>query len=67
MISYDPLWKTLQDKGITSYKLLNDYHLSRGMLDNLKHNRSITMNTLNQLCNLLECDVTDLIQYQRDE
>ncbi len=67
MISYDPLWKTLQDKGITSYKLLNDYHLSRGMLDNLKHNRSITMNTLNQLCNLLECDVTDIIQYQRDE
>ena len=67
MISYDPLWKTLQDKGITSYKLLNDYHLSRGMLDNLKHNRSITMNTLNQLCNLLECDVIDIIQYQRDE
>lgn len=63
MISYDPLWKTLQDKGITSYKLLNDYHLSRGMIDNLKHNRSITMNTLNQLCNLLECDVTDIIQY----
>lgn len=67
MISYDPLWKTLQDKGVTSYKLLNDYHLSRGMLDNLKHNRSITMNTLNQLCNLLECDITDIIQYQRDE
>lgn len=67
MISYDPLWKTLQDKGVTSYKLLNDYHLSRGMLNNLKHNRSITMNTLNQLCNLLECDITDIIQYQRDE
>jgi DNA-binding Xre family transcriptional regulator len=67
MITYEPLWETLQQRGITTYKLLNEYHISRGMLDNLKHNRSITMNTLNQLCAMLDCDVTDIIRYQKEK
>jgi DNA-binding Xre family transcriptional regulator len=67
MITYEPLWETLQQRGITTYKLLNEYHISRGMLDNLKHNRSITMNTLNQLCTMLDCDVTDIIRYQKEK
>lgn len=66
MITYEPLWKTLKQKNITTYQLLNTYHISRGMLDNLKHNRSITMATLNQLCNILDCDVTDIIKYTKD-
>ena len=49
MISYDPLWATLQKRGITIYKLINTYNISRGTIDNLKHNRSITMASLNQL------------------
>lgn len=49
MITYEPLWATLEKKNITTYQLLKNYNISRGMLDNLKHNRSITMNTLNEL------------------
>jgi len=66
MITYEPLWKTLKVKNISTYKLLNEYNLSRGMLDNLKHNRSITMTTLNQLCNMLNCGVNDIIKYTKD-
>lgn len=66
MISYEPLWKTLQRKEITTYQLLNDYGISRGMLDNLKHNRSITMNTLNEFCKMLNCDVTDVIKFTKE-
>ena len=40
--------------------------MSRGMLDNLKHNRSITLNTSNDLCNMLDCDITDVIKYKKD-
>lgn len=67
MISYDPLWKTLEKKEITTYQLLKDYGISRGMLDNLKHNRSITMNTLNEFCNMLNCDVTDVIKFKKEQ
>ena len=66
MITYEPLWTTLKSKKITTYQLLKDYNISRGMLDNLKHNRSITMNTLNELCNMLDCDVSDIIKYTKD-
>ncbi len=66
MISYEPLWETLEKKEITTYQLLNDYGISRGMLDNLKHNRSITMNTLNDFCKMLNCDVTDIIKFTKE-
>lgn len=66
MITFDPLWKTLNDKGISQYNLIEDYKMSRGMLDNLKHNRSITLNTLNDICNMLDCDITDVIKYKKD-
>ena len=66
MITFDPLWKTLEEKKITQYDLIEHYKMSRGMLDNLKHNRSITLKTLNELCNMFECDVTDIVRYSKD-
>lgn len=67
MITFDPLWKTLKRKGITQYMLIKDYGLSTGTLDALRKNRSITMNTLNDLCNILQCDIIDIVQYQPDQ
>lgn len=67
MITYEPLWETLRRKNISTYKLLNEYGISRGMLDNLKHNRSITITTLNELCTMLDCDVTDIIEFHLED
>ncbi len=66
MITFEPLWRTLKAREITQYDLLNKYGMSRGMLDNLKHNRSITLNTLNDLCNMINCDIADIITYKKD-
>ncbi len=66
MITFSPLWQTLKARGITQYDLLNKYEMSRGMLDNLKYDRSITLNTLNDLCNMLDCNITDIIEYKKD-
>lgn len=68
MITYDPFWETLKQKGITQYKLLNDYNFSHGTLSALKQNKSITMATLNSLMNMLEIeDVTQIIRYIPDK
>ena len=64
MITFDPFWKTLKEKNISQYDL--KFHMSRGTLDNIKHNRSITLTTLNDLCNMLECDITDVVSYTKD-
>ena len=66
MITFEPLWRTLKEKNISTYKLLHHYNMSRGTLDNLKHNRSITLKTLNDLCEMLDCDITDIIEYTKD-
>ena len=64
IISYEPLWETLKKRNISIYKLINTYNISRGTIDNLKHNRSITMSSLNQLMETLEItDITEVIRY----
>lgn len=63
MISYEPLWETMKKKGITTYRLLKDYSFSRGTLDSLKHNRNISTATLNDLCQILSCEVEDILKY----
>ena len=66
MISYDPFYKTLQQKGISTYKLITEYKLSRSLLDRLKHNRPISTVTLNDLCNILHCKVEDVLVFTED-
>ena len=66
MISYEPFYKTLKQKGISTYKLINEYKISRSLLDRLKHNRPISTVTLNDLCNILHCDVGDILAFTED-
>lgn len=67
MISYEPLYKTLKEKGISTYKLINEYGISRSLLDRLKHNRPISTVTLNDLCNILHCKVEDILVFAEDD
>lgn len=67
MISYEPLYKTLKEKGISTYKLINQYGISRSLLDRLKHNKPISTVTLNDLCNILHCKVEEVILFTEDE
>ena len=66
MISYEPLYKTLKEKGISTYKLINEFGISRSLLDRLKHNRPISTVTLNDLCSILHCRVEDILVFTED-
>lgn len=63
MITYEPFYKTLKAKNISTYKLINDYKISRSLIDRLKHNKPITTVTLNDLCTILNCKVEDIMLY----
>lgn len=67
MISYAPFYQTMKQKGMTTYKLINQYHVSRSLLDRLKHNKPISTVTLNDLCTILDCRVEDVLVYCKDE
>ena len=67
MISYEPFYATLRKKGITTYKLINQFGVSRSLIDRLKHNKPISTVTINDLCTFLDCNVEDILRYQKDE
>ena len=67
MISYRPFYKTLKEKSFSTYKLINEYGVSRSLIDRLKHNRPISTVTLNDLCVILSCKVEDILEYIPDD
>lgn len=67
MMVFDPFWETLRRKNLNAYKLFKEYNLSHGTYDSLKHNRNVTLNTIDQLCKILKCRVEDIVEYREDE
>lgn len=67
MISFAPLWKTLEKQNITQYQLINSYGVSTGTLDALRKNRSVTLNTVQDLCRILNCKISDVVEILPDE
>ena len=66
MISYDPLWRTMKEKGITTYTLIYKLGFSAYTITNLRRNKSITMNTLEKLCAVLDCTPNEIIEFTKD-
>jgi len=60
MISFAPLWKTMEQKGVSQYKLIKDYKISAGQIARLRNNCNVNTHTLNMLCEILECDLSDI-------
>lgn len=67
MIVYDRLWKTLQEKNISQYKLIHTYGISTGQLDRLRKNGNVSTYTLNILCSILDCKIEDIAEYISDK
>lgn len=66
MIIYDKLWKTMKEKGVSQYCLIKDHQVSTGQLDRLRKNMSVSTHTLDTLCDILNCDVSDIIEHKKE-
>ena len=66
MISYEPLWKTMAEKGITTYTLITRYGINPRTINNLKHNRSVTLFTVEKLCNILGCQAEGIVIFRSE-
>lgn len=67
MISYAPLWKTMQMRGATTYTLQVKGGVSSSTIRRLKAGESISTNTLDALCKILDCSIQDVVEYLPDE
>lgn len=66
MIVFDRLWDTMKKRGISQYKLIKDFGISTGQLDRLRKNENINTYTLNQLCNILSCELEEIAEFRKD-
>lgn len=67
MISYKPFWETIKEKKENWYTLSKKHHISDSTLHRLKHNKDISTKTINDLCRILNCNVSDILTYEPSE
>ena len=67
MISYAPLWETMEKRGATTYTLQVKGGISSSTIRRLKAGESVSTNTLEALCQILDCTLSDIIAYLPDE
>ena len=67
MIVYTPFWKTLEESSESTYTLVKNHKISKGTLDQMRHNRGISTLIINDLCRILHCRVEDILLYVENE
>jgi len=67
MISYNPFFKTLLAKNITEYQLIFKHGISANTLNRMRHGKAITTKTIDILCFVLECSVSEIIEYDKSK
>lgn len=67
LISYKPFWRTLQAKNITTYALITRHNISSATIDRIKKGKGITTTKLDDFCRILQCSVSDIVEYLPDK
>lgn len=66
MISFDKLWKTMENKGVSAYYLRENAGIDSKTVRRLKAGENIETKTLDKLCTALNCRLEDIAEYIPD-
>ena len=64
MITFDKLWVTMKEKGVSTYKLREACGIDSKTVRRLKANENIETKTLDKLCCALDCKIEDIVEYK---
>ena len=67
VISYDKLWDTMKQKGVSQYTLIKVHNISPAQITRLKRNESVSTHTIDMFCKILNCDVGEIMEYIPDD
>lgn len=59
--------EALKEKGYSSYSLRKEKILSESTIQKLRDGKGLSWDNLNTLCKLLECDISDILEYQEED
>ena len=66
MISFEKLWDTMKEMGISQYALIKKYGVSPAQITRLKRNESVSTHTIEMFCEILDCRVEDIMEYKKN-
>lgn len=61
--SYNKLWKLLIDKNMNKVALRDGAGFTPSTLSKLSNNKPVSMNILAKICEFLECNIGDIVDY----
>ena len=67
-VSYNKLWKLMIDRGMTNKSDLRELTgIGTNTLAKLSKNQIVSMDVLLKICNKLDCDISDICEFKKDE
>jgi len=66
MISYDIFWRTLKQKNMSQYALIEKFGISSSVLTRMRRNDYLGLRKIDDLCKVLDCDICDIVRYIPD-
>lgn len=57
----------MKKRNITQYALYTQYNVNRSQINRLRQNKNVEVNTIDKLCNILNCRVEDIMEHFPDE
>lgn len=66
MIVFDKLWKTMKEKGISTYVLREKCGIDSKTVRRLKANDNIETKTIYKLCAALDCKIEDIAEFIKE-
>ena len=69
MISFEPFRKMMKERKISTYYLrtkCDPYSLDNKTIKRLLEDESVSTNTINALCNIFDCSLTDIMEFLPD-
>ena len=67
MILFNKLWDTMKSRGISTYALREKYSIESKTIRRLRGNMNMETDTLDKLCKILNCELSDVAEYKPDE
>ena len=64
MVTYDKLWETMKRRQLSQYRMIRYYGISASQLGRLKKNMYVSTHTIEMLCDILVCQVEDVLEYR---
>lgn len=67
MITYEKFFKLIEDRGYSQNELIRKKLINARLLNALRNNKSITTDSLNNICNNFNCTPFDIMTYTPDK